>query len=134
MCGRSNTPARSAGRVISTSRPRSPSATAHPAVRHRPDVLDERRGRAYRFLRHGALSLRNRHRRSGMSPLEPASPSGSATLSVLMPNFDHARFLPESLGAILEQSYPPCEVIVIDDGSTDDSVEVLEKIAARHPL
>ena len=53
------------------------------------------------------------------------------TLSVLMPNYNHARFLPESLEAILTQSYPPLEVIVLDDASTDNSVEVIEKFASR---
>src|ERR1044071_8971404 len=53
-------------------------------------------------------------------------------LSVLMPNFNHGRFLPEALDAILGQSYQPFEVIVIDDASTDNSVEILERFAARH--
>lgn len=56
------------------------------------------------------------------------------TLSVVMPNYNHARFLPEALRAILAQSYRPLEVIVIDDGSTDNSVEVIEDFAHEDPL
>ena len=56
------------------------------------------------------------------------------TLSVLMPNYNHAHFIPESLGAILAQSYRPMEVIVLDDASTDNSVEVIESIARKEPL
>jgi glycosyltransferase involved in cell wall biosynthesis len=56
------------------------------------------------------------------------------TLSVVMPNFNHARFLPESLSAILDQSHRPLEVIVIDDASSDDSVAVVERLAQQDPL
>jgi glycosyltransferase involved in cell wall biosynthesis len=55
------------------------------------------------------------------------------TLSVVMPNFNHARFLPESVGALLSQSDPASEIIVMDDCSTDDSWDVLQTLAARHP-
>lgn len=56
------------------------------------------------------------------------------TLSIVMTNYNHGRFLEESLGAILVQSYSPIEVLVVDDGSTDDSVAVIEGLAKRHPL
>jgi glycosyltransferase involved in cell wall biosynthesis len=55
------------------------------------------------------------------------------TLSVMMPNYNHARFIPDSLGAILAQSYRPAEIVIIDDGSTDDSVDVLERFAKKEP-
>jgi glycosyltransferase involved in cell wall biosynthesis len=57
----------------------------------------------------------------------------TADLSVVMANRNHARFLPRALDAVLSQSLPPREVIVLDDGSTDDSVRVLERYARRFP-
>lgn len=54
------------------------------------------------------------------------------TLSVIVPNFNHAQFLPRSLGAIVSQSAPPLEVLVMDDASTDNSVEVIEALAKEH--
>lgn len=51
-----------------------------------------------------------------------------------MPNFNHARFLPEAIEAILEQSVAPAEFVIIDDCSTDNSVEIIESYAARHPV
>ncbi len=51
------------------------------------------------------------------------------SLSVMMANFNHARFLPEALEAILKQSYRPLEIVVVDDASTDDSLDVLNRIA-----
>ncbi len=55
------------------------------------------------------------------------------TLTVVVPNFNHARYLPECLQAMLDQSVPPLEIIVIDDASTDDSVAVIEGFAKVHP-
>lgn len=55
------------------------------------------------------------------------------TLSVLLPNYNHAKFVGQALYAILAQSVQPLEIIVIDDASTDNSLEVIEEIARRHP-
>ena len=56
----------------------------------------------------------------------------SADLSVILPNYNHARYLPRSLTAIFDQSVQPREVIVLDDASTDDSVAIIEAFAKRH--
>jgi glycosyltransferase involved in cell wall biosynthesis len=56
------------------------------------------------------------------------------TLSVALPNYNHARYLPESLAAICEQSLPPKELIVVDDASTDGSVGIIEDFARRYPF
>jgi glycosyltransferase involved in cell wall biosynthesis len=56
------------------------------------------------------------------------------TLSVVVANYNHAKYLPEALHCILEQSVRPLEVLVIDDGSTDDSIHVVQKIARRERL
>ncbi len=54
-------------------------------------------------------------------------------LSVIVPNYNHAAHLPSSLNALLRQSLPPAEIIVIDDGSTDNSLQVLREFAGNHP-
>jgi glycosyltransferase involved in cell wall biosynthesis len=61
-------------------------------------------------------------------------PSSLPTLSVIVPNYNHGQFLETSLLAILRQSVQPLEVIVLDDASTDNSVEVIRRIAAQNPL
>lgn len=59
----------------------------------------------------------------------------TADLSVLLANYNHARYLPRALDAILSQSVRPREVIVVDDASTkDDSIAVLEGYARRDPV
>ena len=55
------------------------------------------------------------------------------TLSVVMCNYNHGHYIQEALQAILSQSFSPLEVIVIDDGSTDNSVQIIEGIAEKNP-
>lgn len=54
-------------------------------------------------------------------------------LTVVLLNFNHARFLGQSLEAILAQTRPAEELIVIDDASTDNSVEAITPFLAQHP-
>jgi len=50
-------------------------------------------------------------------------------LSVIVPNYNHARYLPRRLDSIFNQTFKDFEVILLDDASTDNSMEVLEKYA-----
>src|SRR6266436_580004 len=54
------------------------------------------------------------------------------TVAVILCNFNHARYLPASLGHICGQSRPADQVVVIDDGSTDDSWRIIETFAREH--
>lgn len=54
-------------------------------------------------------------------------------ISLVMPNFNHARFIGQALGALLTQTRPPDEIIVIDDASTDDSIQVIEGLVRDRP-
>jgi glycosyltransferase involved in cell wall biosynthesis len=51
--------------------------------------------------------------------------------SVIVNNFNYARFLGDAIASALAQTYTPCEVIVVDDGSTDESKAVIESFGAR---
>lgn len=57
----------------------------------------------------------------------------ASTVAVLLPNLNHARFLPAALGGLVAQTRAPDEVIVVDDGSSDESVAVIESFADRLP-
>ena len=50
----------------------------------------------------------------------------SELVSIIIPVHNSARFLKESLESIINQTYPNIEIICINDGSTDNSLEILE--------
>ncbi len=51
------------------------------------------------------------------------------TVSCIVPVYNGERYLAEALDSVLSQSLPPTEIIVIDDGSTDESSEVAARFA-----
>jgi len=53
-------------------------------------------------------------------------------VSILVPNYNYARFLHQRLGSIERQTYRDFEVILLDDASTDDSVQILKRFARAH--
>src|SRR5437660_12511814 len=66
--------------------------------------------------------------------LKGPRPRGRAPLvSVCMPSFNHAPFLPTAIESVLAQTYPHVELVIVDDGSTDKSLEIARGYASRHP-
>jgi len=51
-----------------------------------------------------------------------------------MPNFNHAKFLPRAIEANANQTRPPDEFLILDDGSTDNSIDVIESYLPRFPF
>src|SRR5713226_4479834 len=54
-------------------------------------------------------------------------------VSVCIPSYNYARYLPSAIESALRQTYPNLEVIVVDDGSTDDSLSVAQTYQAKYP-
>lgn len=52
-------------------------------------------------------------------------------ISIIIPSYQQAQFLPDCLESILNQTRKPLEVIVIDDGSTDGSLEIARKYPVK---
>ena len=47
-------------------------------------------------------------------------------VSVIMPCYNSERFIAESIDSVIGQSYPNFELLITDDGSTDNSVEIIK--------
>ena len=53
-------------------------------------------------------------------------------ISIILGNYNYDRWVERAVVSVLEQEYPHLELMVIDDGSTDKSVEILEKYKAQY--
>lgn len=64
---------------------------------------------------------------AGHSPQAAIPIAAWKLVSVIIPNWNGARFLPTCLDSLRRQSYPRFEVLVVDNASTDNSVELIER-------
>ena len=56
------------------------------------------------------------------------------TISVVTPNYNHGRLIAETIRSVAGQIYQPLEHIIVDDGSTDDSREIIAALAREYSL
>ncbi len=65
---------------------------------------------------------------SPATPPAPASPTPDGPfLTIAIPSFNRAHFLADTLQSALRQSYPHFEIVIVDDGSTDDTAAVARR-------
>jgi len=80
-------------------------------------------------------SLTGCSRLHGPAPATQAFDTGTfPTISVVMPAYNHAVYVEQAIASVFAQSHPPMELIVIDDGSTDNTAEVCRRALASAPI
>lgn len=89
-------------------------------------VADERRGASEDRV---ASSADGPSTRPGRVP----SRADRASISVVIPAYRHERWIGEALDSVEAQSLQPGEIVVVDDGSTDATAEIVEERAGRQP-
>jgi alpha-1,3-rhamnosyltransferase len=67
-----------------------------------------------------------------MATTVPAMTSVNPLVTVVIPSYNHERFVAQCIESVLRQTYQRIELIVIDDGSPDRSQEVIQSLADQH--
>ena len=58
---------------------------------------------------------------------------GISDVSVVIPTYNRQKFIPRAINSILLQNRPVDEIIVVDDGSTDDTYQIIQSYQAQYP-
>ncbi|MFV1990613.1 MAG: glycosyltransferase, partial [Acidimicrobiales bacterium] len=97
--------------------------------RLRPSLIwcYDRSRRGYRLLARSQLGTRIR----GLTPTRLKLPDDHETVTVVVPCFNEQRFIADCLKSLIRQSYKDWRCIVVDDASTDNSVSIATRMAAK---
>lgn len=52
-------------------------------------------------------------------------------VSIIMPVYNTEKYLDQSIGTVIQQTYENWEMIVVDDGSTDNSISIIQSFAQK---
>ncbi len=55
-------------------------------------------------------------------------------ITVVIPLYNGARFIREAIRSVFDQTLPPDEIIVVDDGSSDSGADIVKEMGTQHPI
>ncbi|WGD28378.1 glycosyltransferase [Ancylobacter sp. WKF20] len=91
-----------------------------------PDIREGGINPFIHWVLHGKAERRQAAPPGGVSSFRPK-------ISAIVPNYNHARFLPQRIESILAQTYSNIEIIILDDSSTDGSQSIIQSYCAEYP-
>jgi glycosyltransferase involved in cell wall biosynthesis len=83
------------------------------------------------YLEHLLMSMMECDTSAKLNPIELRPLPAQPLVSILVSNYNYARYIGEALQSALDQTYANFELIVCDDGSTDDSAQIIEEYERR---
>ena len=69
-----------------------------------------------------------------LAPRKDAMTTESLGITVIIPLYNGAAFIEQALQSVFRQTLTPTEIVVVDDGSTDDGPAIVARLAASHPI
>jgi Glycosyl transferase family 2 len=79
------------------------------------------------------MTIAERDTIAGLHPMELRRLPAEPLVSILVSNYNYARYVGESIESVLKQTYRNLELILCDDGSTDESARVIEEYERKDP-
>lgn len=61
------------------------------------------------------------------------TPENTPRISVIIPCYNYAHYLPDVVKSVVEQTFQSFEIIIVNDGSTDNSIEIAEQLIRQYP-
>ena len=107
----------------------SPSFSTDYYLEHSPDIKTAGMNPFLHYVLHGIREKRATEPYQRWLSRIDYQPSVTA----IVPNYNHARYLRERIDSILAQTYPHLEVLLLDDASTDESREVIAEYCEQYP-
>jgi glycosyltransferase involved in cell wall biosynthesis len=65
--------------------------------------------------------------------MKPTAGASAEGISVVIPAFNAEAFLADTINSVLAQNWPTLEIVVVDDGSTDETQAIVKQYAEEHP-
>jgi glycosyltransferase involved in cell wall biosynthesis len=82
----------------------------------------------------GQLAVQQRTEKACRFAVIDKSRNIDLSIAAIIPLYNGAKFIEQSIRSVLSQTLPPNELIVVDDGSTDEGPSIVERLANENPL